>query len=162
MKVVYLLALGLGCCQALRGPEPGKVYAIQSLDGGYLRPVGNGTICKNLSKLHVSHIDPVYPPEEYHWTVTIHDLFGTTIHHKLPNGFAINELTYDDAYPPYCYLIYREIELDPIYSTFVVKNIRTNKCLCSKGFEGDNTVTWEDWEACEDPGKQWFFREIPV
>jgi hypothetical protein len=157
---LFLFVLGTSA----KRPETGKTYLIRSsMDGGYLRPLSSGELCNKLSQIIAIYRtgDPSTFPEEYQWQLSDNVINEHVILHNkgLDSGYTINEITFDD-YPPYCYLIYRDIDIvgDENANDYQIVSVANGKCLSHYGSE----VGIMFWMECgaSGPAQHWLFEEV--
>jgi len=144
-------------CQEL--PINDGIYVLRNIGdgGGIVRPLGDGLICERLSRLSSFWMGAPPYPETFHWKMS--NTTATTWHISsmvAAEGSSVNELYYDD-YPPYCFLVRREIELVGDGTYFQIRDVRGGRCYTSYGSE----VAQPFWQTCGGPGSQsWQF--VPV
>ncbi|XP_035716500.1 uncharacterized protein LOC118439354 [Folsomia candida] len=124
--------------------------------GGIIRPSGNGKVCERLGDVR-SNWGLTAPYEDrYKRTATITNFTGVelmTIHSFIrEEGHLVNKIMYDD-YPPFCFLVERELVVIPDSGYYIVKHERSNKCLTSYGSE----VGILFWLDCGNVGQHWSF-----
>ncbi|OXA63633.1 hypothetical protein Fcan01_01726 [Folsomia candida] len=139
-------------------PVEGDVFVMQNIGdgGGIVRPNGYGKVCERLADIDsIWRLTPPYA-DRYKWTATINNFTGQelmTLHSIVPEeGHLVNKITYDD-YPPFCFLMERELSILPDSGYYIINHPRTNKCLTSYGSEV-GTLFWLD---CGNVGQHWAF-----
>ncbi|OXA40229.1 hypothetical protein Fcan01_24935 [Folsomia candida] len=139
-------------------PGEGDVFVMQNIGdgGGIIRPSGNGKVCERLGDVR-SNWGLTAPYEDrYKRTATITNFTGVelmTIHSFIrEEGHLVNKIMYDD-YPPFCFLVERELVVIPDSGYYIVKHERSNKCLTSYGSE----VGILFWLDCGNVGQHWSF-----
>ncbi|OXA58224.1 uncharacterized protein LOC110847750 [Folsomia candida] len=150
-------------CYAVEGfPSPDKVYTIRNtIDNGFVKPRGSGEMCTQLSALTCGYrLIPPYE-DQYKWTVSAPNNYSVGINifsKRQESGYSINNLSFED-FPPYCYLIYRNLNLISTENagSYMIQSVQTGRCLTSYGSELGSLL----WYQCgaDLAQQEWAFIE---
>ncbi|OXA51545.1 hypothetical protein Fcan01_13816 [Folsomia candida] len=143
-------------------PSPEKTYLVQNSEdhGLLLVPQGSGEMCKRLSPVSTTTEFSAPYDDKYKWTVTAPFNFteGVIIYSKRQeSGYMINNLTNDESYPPYCYLMHVNlIPREGFGAMFSIQDVNSRMCLASSGLNNGAPR----WQSCEEVAAQiWAFIE---